>query len=198
MEELPIKVEILYESDQLFSELKKIGQYIPLSTFLEILKLKLDGKFEILRVKNKVVKPKVEGETIDVVYTRLRKHQVLPDETKKADWGPFYDICWAIVTAELFTAIRWIKQHENGTEYSYQELVDFVFPEKGKLQKNKAHFCYRLSIVKALRYVVRQGIQKALDRPFDGCKEFPPPRVLSNSHLGRYICAAKLIQHCYL
>ncbi|KAG7633316.1 Peptidase C1A papain C-terminal [Arabidopsis suecica] len=146
MEELPIKVEILYESDQLFSELMKIGQYIPLSTFLEILKLKLDGKFEILRVKNKVVKPKVEGETIDVVYTRLRKHQVLPDETKKADWGPFYgpvkdqgehDICWAIVTAELVTAIRWIKQHENGTEYSYQELVDFVFPEKGKLQKKR-------------------------------------------------------------
>jgi len=108
------------------------------------------------------------------------------------------DICWAIVTAELVTAIRWIKQHENGTEYLYQELVDFVFPEKGKLQKNKAHFCYKLSIVKALRYVVRQGIQKALDRPFDGCKEFPPPRVLSNSHLGGYICAAKLIQHCYL
>jgi len=76
---LSTQVEILYESDQLFSELKKIGQYIPLSTFLEILKLKLDGKFEILRVKNKVVKPKVEGETIDVVYTRLRKHQVFND-----------------------------------------------------------------------------------------------------------------------
>ncbi|KAL9293818.1 hypothetical protein AtEden1_Chr3g0198881 [Arabidopsis thaliana] len=38
------------------------------------LKLEPHGKFEILRVKNKVVKPKVEGETIDVVYTRLRKH----------------------------------------------------------------------------------------------------------------------------
>ncbi|CAH8267438.1 unnamed protein product [Arabidopsis lyrata] len=126
---------------------------------------------------------------------------VVPDETKKVDWGPFYgpvkdqgehDICWAIVTAELVTAIRWIKQRENGTEYSYQELVDFVFPEKGKLRNNKAHFCYRLSILKALRYVVQQGIQKAVDRPFDGCKEFPPPRVLSNPHLG-YIGAAKSI-----
>ncbi|KAL9277758.1 putative papain-like cysteine peptidase superfamily [Arabidopsis thaliana] len=191
MEELPIKVEILYESDQLFSELKKIGQYIPLSTFLEIdgLKLEPHGKFEILRVKNKVVKPKVEGETIDVVYTRLRKHRVVPDETKKGDWRPFYDpmkdqgehdICWAIVTAELVTAIR------------------FCVSGERKFQKNKPHFCYRLSIVKALRYFVRQGIQKALYRPFDGCKEFPLPRVLSNPHLGGYICAAKLIQHCYL
>ncbi|CAL9247700.1 unnamed protein product, partial [Arabidopsis halleri] len=192
---------ILYESDQLFTDLKKIEQYIPLSLFMEILEMRPDGKFEILKVKNKLVlQPNVKaGETIDVVYTRFRKHRVVPEDTKKADWRVYYgpvkdqgkhDICWAVVAAELVTAIRWIKGRENGTEYSYQELVDFVFPEKGKLNGKEDHFCYKLSIVKALRYIVQHGIQKAEDRPFDGCKEFPPPRVLLHPDLG-YIGAVK-------
>lgn len=38
-----------------------------------------------------------------------------------------------MVSAELVTVIQWIKQNENKIEYWYQDLVDVVFSEKGKL-----------------------------------------------------------------
>lgn len=92
----------------------------------------------------------------------------------------------------MVKAIRWIRGRENGTAYSFQELVDFVDQEKGKYVKEGGHFCYTLSIIKALTYIVKKGIQREVDRPFVGCRAVPPPRVILNSELG-FIGAVKKI-----
>lgn len=98
--------------------------------------------------------------------------------------------------------------------YSYPELVDFVFPEKGTLLNNKLHFCYRLNILRAFVNLVKDienldapsatltaylekvycstRNSRAIDHPFDDCKKFLPPLVLSHPNLG-YIGAAKSI-----
>ncbi|EOA25120.1 hypothetical protein CARUB_v10018428mg, partial [Capsella rubella] len=192
---------VIYESDELFSEIKKICKIIPLSLLIKILEVEPEAKFELIRVTNIIRKNTPTEESIDITYARLRKHRVVPDETKTKDWSPYYgivldqgnhDMCWAIVAAELVKAIRWIRGRESGTEYSFQELIDFVDQEKGKYSKKNGHFCYTLSIIKALTYIVEKGIQREVDRPFVGCRAVPPPRILLNSELG-FIGAAKKI-----
>ncbi|XP_023638892.1 cathepsin 8 [Capsella rubella] len=196
-----LPLPVIYESDELFSEIKKICKIIPLSLLIKILEVEPEAKFELIRVTNIIRKNTPTEESIDITYARLRKHRVLPDETKTKDWSPYYgivldqgnhDMCWAIVAAELVKAIRWIRGRESGTEYSFQELIDFVDQEKGKYSKKNGHFCYTLSIIKALTYIVEKGIQREVDRPFVGCRAVPPPRILLNSELG-FIGAAKKI-----
>lgn len=57
-------------------------------------------------------------------------------------------------------------------------------PEKGKKNKKIDHFCYKLNIIRGLEYIIQHGIQKEVDRPFCGCREVAPPRVLSHPNLG--------------
>ncbi|XP_010412536.1 PREDICTED: uncharacterized protein LOC104698846 [Camelina sativa] len=196
MVQLCIKLEVIYESDELFSEIKKIRKIIPLSLLINILEVQPEAKFELFRVTNTIQKDTPTEESIDITYARLRKHRVVPDETKKVDWSPYYgivldqedhDICWAIVAAELVRAIRWIRRRENGTAYSIQELIDFVDQEKAKFAK-KGHFCYTLSIIKALTYIVKMGIQREVDRPFVGCRAeiYQGPMYKSSRFMGMH------------
>ncbi|CAN6898210.1 unnamed protein product [Brassica oleracea] len=133
----------------------------------EILELEPD-KLEIFKVENRIIKEKrVTDATIEIIYARLIKHRVIPDETIKKDWSSYYgpvknqgphDICWAIVAVELVTAIRWIKNRGKGIEYSYKELVEFVCLRRGILNEKLHHFCYKLNIMSALEYVIKLRI----------------------------------------
>ena len=43
----------------------------------------------------------------------------------------FTEVCWELVIAELVSVVKYIKRHDRVTiEYSIQDIVDFINPEK--------------------------------------------------------------------
>lgn len=69
-------IHVIYESGQLFEDIKKIKEYISVELFFEILELEPD-KLEILKVENMIIKEKrVTDATIEIIYVRLIKHRV--------------------------------------------------------------------------------------------------------------------------
>ncbi|KAG2250058.1 hypothetical protein Bca52824_089686 [Brassica carinata] len=88
------------------------------------------------------------------------------------DWATINGFC------EISRTCRCAFPDTEYTEYSAQELVDRS--RIGRRSK-EYHFCYTYSIRAGLDYVIKNGLQKARDCPYCGCRpaERIPQRVTS-------------------
>lgn len=97
------------------------------------------------------------------------------------------DTCWAVVAAELISALLFIKKiNKEYIEYSAQDILDFADPEKARNCKREDHYCYTLSIRRALLYVLRQGLEKEENRPYKRCRhasEIPARNLSELAHI---------------
>ncbi|CAG7886766.1 protein HEAT-INDUCED TAS1 TARGET 4 isoform X2 [Brassica rapa] len=127
---------------------------------------------------------------LEASYARWRVSRVVRDILMSKDWASimgagkfqgFCESCWAFATAELVSAVLYLKRKDtNYTEYSVQELMDRA--DRSRIEKygRKGHFCYRYSIRRGLEYVLKNGLQRAVDCPYNRCREESqiPPRAL--------------------
>ncbi|CAL9227245.1 unnamed protein product, partial [Arabidopsis halleri] len=97
------------------------------------------------------------------------------------------DTCWAIVVAELISALRFILKYDaTYTDYSAQYLVDYADQSKGLMANHsrKEHYCYTHSIAKGLEFVKHGGIPLAKHWKYVGCRKptaYRPPK--DHSHV---------------
>ncbi|CAH8366451.1 unnamed protein product [Eruca vesicaria subsp. sativa] len=90
-----------------------------------------------------------------------------------------HDTCWAVVTAELISAIRFILKYDTKyTEYSAQYLVDYADPAKASVNyAKKRHYCYTYSVAKGLDFVLDGGIPTEAHWKYEGCRKPPAYRL---------------------
>lgn len=88
------------------------------------------------------------------------------------------DVCWAIVVSELIRAVRIIEKRNQNPKirYSPQDLIE---PDKRRKLNDNGHYCYTSNLTKGFEYVMKNGIQREEDRPFNGCSENIPDRESS-------------------
>ncbi|XP_024004453.1 protein HEAT-INDUCED TAS1 TARGET 4 [Eutrema salsugineum] len=115
------------------------------------------------------------------IYAYWRVFRNVQDSLKGTNWkeemgrvrnqGLCSDTCWAVVAAELVSALLFIKKiNKTYIEYSAQDILDFADPEKARNCNRHDHYCYTLSIRKGLHYVLREGLQKEEHRPYKRCR----------------------------
>ncbi|KAL0873034.1 hypothetical protein Bca101_022739 [Brassica carinata] len=85
--------------------------------------------------------------------------------------------CWTIVSSELVSALRFIRGDDTVyTEYSSQFLMDYACPAKASLKNQKnGHYCYKYSPLKAMDFMITDGLPREEHWPYQGCRKASPP-----------------------
>ncbi|KAJ4866842.1 hypothetical protein Rs2_44999 [Raphanus sativus] len=161
----------------------------PVSDFFEGVEKLIPG-----HILGMIISSKPDNSRVTVVscketsYARWRNHTVMPGFLKDTNWKEYmgrvrdqggHDTCWAVVTAELISAIRFILKYDaKYTEYSAQYLVDYANPAKALANYPKEkHYCYTYSVAKGLDFVLDGGIPTEAHWEYKGCRKQPAYRT---------------------
>ncbi|CAH8265416.1 unnamed protein product [Arabidopsis lyrata] len=185
-EMLPIFEQILALTDpQLQPLVAEVFRIVPHDILLSIMRTKPDSKVKVTEY--------IDDSSGDIKHVRFAsyiKRRIFPVCLDDVDWAIImgivanqldHDICWAVVARDLIRAVRLINGRDTdpNIEYSVQDLIDFTDPVQRRQVRNDGHYCYTSSINRGMRYVMENGIQREEDRPFTGCPQYIPDRVLS-------------------
>ncbi|KAJ4899283.1 hypothetical protein Rs2_13234 [Raphanus sativus] len=170
----------------------------PVSDFFEGVEKLIPG-----HILGMIISSKPDNSRVTVVscketsYARWRNHTVMPGFLKDTNWKEYmgrvrdqggHDTCWAVVTAELISAIRFILKYDaKYTEYSAQYLVDYANPAKALANYPKEkHYCYTYSVAKGLDFVLDGGIPTEAHWEYKGCRKQPAYRTPKDHPHGIY------------
>ncbi|KAF3600392.1 hypothetical protein F2Q69_00033216 [Brassica cretica] len=110
-------------------------------------------------------------EILHISHPRFSSHfvQIVRDIVMSKDWATIMETCWALTTAELVSAVLFLKGKDTEyTEYSAQELVDRADRSRIGRRSKEYHFCYTYSRVTSglahIDSVDQLSLSQSLDR----------------------------------